>query len=90
MHACAFVWFVCRCVCVCVCVFVCACVCVCVCICVCVCCQVGRVFSSPVGYLAPCGLVGRCVHALEQQHEDYMEGIQQVQSKKKASLAYYA
>jgi SpoVK/Ycf46/Vps4 family AAA+-type ATPase len=25
-----------------------------------------------------------------QQHEDYMEGIQQVQSKKKASLAYYA
>jgi hypothetical protein len=25
-----------------------------------------------------------------QQHEDFMEGINQVQAKKKASLAYYA
>ena len=28
--------------------------------------------------------------AVELQHEDFMEGINQVQSKKKASLAYYA
>ena len=28
--------------------------------------------------------------ANELQHEDYMEGVNQVQSKKKASLAYYA
>lgn len=35
-------------------------------------------------------MVGLRRGATELRHEDFVEGIQQVQSKKKASLNYYA
>jgi 26S proteasome regulatory subunit T5 len=36
------------------------------------------------------GMVGLRRGATQLRHEDFVEGIQQVQSKKKASLNYYA